>query len=62
MNLSWDSQELQKLQVQFQYRYYRELQPSPDTRKINVSDRNFGSFGPVPEVPTDGTRGLPSNF
>ena len=62
MALSWDSQELQKLQVQFQYRYYRELQPSPDTRKINVSDRNFGSFGPVPEVPTDGTRGLPSNF
>ena len=62
MNLSWESSALQKLQVQFSYRYYRVLQPSPDLRKVNVEDRNFGSFGPVPEVPTEGPRGLPSSF
>jgi hypothetical protein len=62
MNLSWESQELQKLQVQFQYRYYKQLQPSPNLRKVNTEDRNFGSFGPVAEVPTTGPRGLPSSF
>jgi hypothetical protein len=124
LNLSWESEALQKLQVQFQYRYYEQLNvkdrknipsdeenitpegtrkaprgPIPDdtpnitligTRKarrgpipsdttpnitplgsrpakpgsieISTSERNFGSFGPVPEVPATGPRGLPNNF
>jgi hypothetical protein len=145
LNLSWESEALQKLQVQFQYRYYEQLnvkdrdiprgeknrtpegtrpaQPGPipedttpnitllGTRKarrgpipegttpnetpigsrpaqpgpipegttpnetpigsrpaqpgatqIPTSERNFGSFGPVPEVPVTGPRGLPNNF
>jgi len=122
LNLSWESEALQKLQVQFQYRYYEQLnvkdrdipsdeknrtpegtrkaprQPIPDdtpnrtpleSRKaprqpipddtpnitplgsrpakpgsieIPTSERNFGSFGPVPEVPATGPRGLPNNF
>lgn len=103
LNLSWESEALQKLQVQFQYRYYEQLnvkdrknipsdeknrtpegtrkaprQPIPDDTpnrtpigsrpakpgsiEIPTSERNFGSFGPVPEVPATGPRGLPNNF
>jgi len=103
LNLSWESEALQKLQVQFQYRYYEQLnvkdredipsdeknrtpegtrkaprQPIPDDTpnrtpigsrpakpgsiEIPTSERNFGSFGSVPEVPATGPRGLPNNF
>ncbi len=102
LNLSWESEALQKLQVQFQYRYYEQLnvkdrsipggeknrtpegtrkaprQPIPEDTpnrtpigsrpaqpgaiEIPTSERNFGSFGPVPEVPVTGPRGLPNNF
>lgn len=62
LTLSWASTELQKLSVSFSYRYYRQTQPSSKLRRVNVQDRNFGSFGPVPEVPTTGPRGLPSSF
>lgn len=102
LNLSWESEALQKLQVQFQYRYYEQLnvkdrdipsdeknrtpegtrkaprQPiptdtpnrtpigsrpaKPGSIEIPTSERNFGSFGSVPEVPATGPRGLPNNF
>ena len=62
LTLSWASAELQKLSVSFSYRYYRQTQPSSKLRRVNVQDRNFGSFGPVPEVPATGPRGLPSSF
>ena len=103
LNLSWESEALQKLQVQFQYRYYEQLNvkdrdiprgeenitldgtrkarrgpipegttpnrtpigsrpAQPGAIEIPTSERNFGSFGPVPEVPATGPRGLPNNF
>ena len=81
LNLSWESEAVQKLQVQFQYRYYERknitniMFPSGQQNQTPIGSfparpgpgpspekRNFGSFGPVPEVTVGGPRGLPPGF